>query len=219
VRALAGAIGRRHTNRRPYADMVVPAVVIDELRAAATTEGAVLSVVHPVSRDAILGLARSADEQLRRNERYLRELADWVHPGPGRGDGLPAQVLGAPDAEGLIPLRDTGTLDLATPVRFERHPTLLILSTPDDGPPDWLRAGQAMQRCLLNATAQQLAAQPITQPLEVPSLRRLLTDPTRHRHPQLILRVGYARPAPAAPRRPMQHALVPGTSPMLEVMP
>ena len=213
ARALAGAIGRRHTNRRPYADMVVPVSVIDELRAAATTEGAVLSAVHPVGRNAILSLARCADEQLRGDEKYQRELADWVHPGAGRGDGLPTAVLGAADAAGVMPLRDTGTQSLAGAVRFESHPTLLILSTPGDAASDWLRAGQALQRCLLTATVRQLAAQPITQPLEVTSLRRLLADPATHCHPQMILRVGYARPAAVTPRRPLQHALVPNPGP------
>lgn len=207
VRALAGAIGRRHTNRRPYADMVVPATAIEELGAAATAEGAAMSTVHPVGRDAILSLARSADVRLRADEEYLRELAAWVHPGPGRGDGLPAQVLGAADAGGVIPLRDTS--DAATAVPFERHPTLLLLSTAGDAPPDWLRAGQALQRCLLTATVRQLAAQPITQLLEVASLRQLLTDPATHRHPQMILRLGYAQPAPVTPRRPLQHVLEP----------
>ncbi|HYN94329.1 MAG TPA: nitroreductase family protein [Pilimelia sp.] len=208
VRALVGAIGRRHTNRRPYAELVVPVSVLDELRAAATTEGAVISLVHPASRNAILSLARCADEQLRGDEQYLRELAGWVHPAAGRGDGLTAAALGAVDAAGVIPLRDTGTQDLTSAVRFESHPTLLILSTAGDASPDWLRAGQALQRCLLTATVRQLAAQPITQPLEVTPLRQLLTDLAAHRHPQMILRVGYAKPVPVTPRRPLQHALV-----------
>lgn len=211
VRALAGAISRRHTNRRAYAEMVVPAAVLDELRAAAGTEGAVLSTVHPVSRDAILALARAADEQLCSDERYLRELAHWVHPGAGPGDGLPAAVLGAADAAGVVPLRASGGQGLTVP--FESHPTLLVLSTPGDAAADWLRAGQALQRCLLTATVRQVAAQPITQPLEVASLRRLLTDPAAHRHPQMILRVGYARPAPTSPRRPLQHAFLPRFAP------
>jgi len=87
---------------------------------------------------------------------------------------------------------------------------VLVLRTTGDAPRDWVRAGQAMQRVLLTATVRGVATTPMTQALEVPDIRRLLTDPTRHRYPQLILRVGYGRPAAATPRRPLAEVLVPG---------
>lgn len=104
-------------------------------------------------------------------------------------------------------LRDVGGPGAGTPVHFERHLTLLVLSTVGDSPPHWVRAGEALQRCLLTATVRQLSVQPITQPLEVSSIRTLLTDPEGNDHPQMILRVGYSGPAPATPRRPLQHVL------------
>ena len=63
--ALAEAIPRRHTNRRPFARVVVPASVLDELTGAAGVEGATLRVADPVSRGAILSLIHTAEQRLR----------------------------------------------------------------------------------------------------------------------------------------------------------
>jgi len=61
VRALLAAIPRRHTNRRPFSAASVPAPVVDELVAAAVAEGATLATADPSGRDAILGLAATAE--------------------------------------------------------------------------------------------------------------------------------------------------------------
>lgn len=41
--------------------------------------------------------------------------------------------------------------------RFERKPQLMALSTSDDQPLDWLRAGQALQRAVLTGTRWSLS--------------------------------------------------------------
>jgi len=69
-------------------------------------------------------------------------------------------------------------------------------------------AGQALQRVLLTATALGLATTPISQPVEVPAVRRLLTATGTGTWAQMVLRAGYGRPAPATPRRPWKDVLV-----------
>ncbi|WP_433293517.1 hypothetical protein ACQP2F_30805 [Actinoplanes sp. CA-030573] len=80
IAALAAAIPHRHTNRLPFADLPVAPPVIDELRAAARTEGAVLAVASPAAADAILSLARTADDYLHTRPGYRRELARRARP-------------------------------------------------------------------------------------------------------------------------------------------
>jgi nitroreductase len=213
VRALLSAIPRRRTNRRPFSAASVPGPVLGELVAAAAAEGAVLAVADPVGRDAILGLAATAEEWQRAEAAYREELAAWTVPPYGRRDGVPAQAFGPHDRYGSVPLRDFGLTQPRLPrheVTFEAHPTVLVLRTAADDPRAWVRAGQAMQRVLLTATVRGVATTPMTQALEIPEIRRLLTDPARHRYPQVILRVGYGRPAAASPRRPLGEILVPG---------
>ncbi len=214
VRALLAAIPRRHTNRRPFTAASVPGPVIDELVAAAAVEGATLAMTDPIGRDAILGLAATAEDWQRAESGYRDELAAWTLPPYGRPDGVPAQAFGPRDRHESVPLRDFGLTqpDLhRREATFEAHPMVVVLRTAGDGPRDWVRAGQAMERVLLTATVRGVATTPMTQALEVPEIRRLLTDPARHRYPQLILRLGYGRPACASPRRPLADVLVPAT--------
>jgi hypothetical protein len=70
-----------------------------------------------------------------------------------------------------------------------------------------VRAGQALERVLLTATVRGLAATPMTQPTEVPEVRRLLADPRRQRAVQAVLRIGYGPQTVPTPRRPISDVL------------
>jgi nitroreductase len=211
VAALAAAIPRRHTNRRPFERVVVPAAVLEGLTGAAAVEGAALGVADAVARTAILSLVRTAEHRLRTQGRYRAELSDWTVPAPGRRDGIPPQAYGPWAALETLPLRDFG---LTQPhlhrldERFEPYPTILVLCTTGDSAQQWVRAGQALQRVLLVATVHGLAATPMSQPLEIPALRELCTDTRTGRWAQVILRVGYGQPTAATPRRPLAEVVI-----------
>jgi len=69
---------------------------------------------------------------------------------------------------------------------------------------DWVRAGQALQRVLLEATASGLAASFMNQPLEQPALRGQVRSPTSGvGHSHMIMRIGFGDPVPSTPRRPV----------------
>jgi nitroreductase len=211
VRSLAAAIPRRHTNRRPFQNLAIPAGVIDELGDAAEVEGARLAIADPVGRTAILSLVRTADEWQRAEHGYRAEITRWTTTDHTRLDGVPAAAFGPHDARETLPLRDfgLGRPDLARrTAQFESHPTIVLLSTVGDTAAQWLRAGQALQRVLLTATVRGLAATPMTQPLEAPELRDLLADTGRGFAAQVILRLGYGPPAAGTPRRPVTEVLI-----------
>ncbi len=179
VRALAAAIPRRRTCRLPFTGVPVPGAVLAELTGAASAERATFQVADPPSRAAILGLVRTAEEWRRAEAGYRAELTRWTLPLTGRRDGVPAQALGPRDPDDDVPpVRDFG---LTQPERhrrqahFEAEPTVAVLGTIGDAPADWLRAGQALERVLLTAVVRGLAVSPMTQPLEAPELRPLLS--------------------------------------------
>jgi hypothetical protein len=213
VDALAAAIPARHTNRRPFARVVIPVSVLEELTAAAQLEDATLRVAHPVVRSAILNLVRTAEQRLRSQGIYRAELGAWTLPAHGRRDGVPPQAFGPWDALEALPLRDFG-LNLPQLHRgseqFEPFPTIVVLSTDGDTAEHRLRAGQALQRVLLVATVHRLAATPMSQPLEIEVLRELVTDTATGRWAQMILRLGYAPPTTPTPRRPLADVLTTG---------
>jgi nitroreductase len=210
VRALATAITQRHTNRWPFDAAVVPADAIEELTEAAAHEGALLTVAGAVSRNLILGLGHTAERRLRADGGYRAELGRWTRPSPRRRDGIPPAAVGPWDALERLPLRDFGLLQSQpwrTTERFEDHPMIAVLTTDGDGPEDWVRAGQALQRVLLLATCLRLATTPISQPVEIPAIRELLTETHAGQWAQMIIRLGYGSPGAATPRRPLAEIL------------
>ena len=211
VEALAAAVPHRHTNRWPFARSVVPADAIDHLSEAARREGAVLTVANAVNRNTIVGLSQAADRRLRAHSGYRAELSRWTVPSQQRHDGIPPSAIGPWDALEMLPIRDFGLLQpqLQRPEeQFEPYPTIAVLATDGDAEPQWVTAGQALQRVLLTATWLNLATTPISQPVEIPAVRELLADSAAGRWAQLVLRLGYGRPGQATPRRPLAEVLL-----------
>jgi ATP phosphoribosyltransferase regulatory subunit HisZ len=81
--------------------------------------------------------------------------------------------------------------------------------TSGDSRADWLRAGEALERVLLEITRHGFTASVLTQVTEVPSvraqLRRQLELVT---YPHVLLQIGNAEPAPASRRRRLVDMLV-----------
>lgn len=215
---LARAIPYRHTNRRPFQDVPVPPEVLDELSAAAGAEHGEVLFVDAALRDAVFGIARAAENRRRNDPRYWIELGRWTRHTPDRRDGVPPEAFGPWPVLESIPIRDFALVEPArrrTVRHFEHEPTVAVLYTGGDGPREWLRAGQALERALLTATVRGLATTLMTQPLEIPELRAMLADPTTGRTPQAIIRVGYGPPSPPTPRRPLADVLLGSGAPRL----
>jgi hypothetical protein len=203
---LANVMPLRHTNRLPFLPDPVATAHLDELESAAVAEGATLRVVPEPARAAVGRLVRAAEAKLRGAGVYRAELAEWSH---ARADHVVRPTVGWHAAE-TLPLRDFGLL---TPYRRapvgpeDTHPVILVLGTRGDATEDRLRAGQALERVWLTATARRLAVAPMSQPLDVPQLRRLMSDPGGG-WPQVILLVGHAPPTAPTPRRDVSETLV-----------
>ena len=211
-RALAEAIPRRTTDRDPFDARPLPAELLTALHAAAEQEGAFLHVLGEESRSVTVELQvllSHADDSQRADPAYLEELAAWRRE--REAEGVPARALPSVPAElrgSSWALRDFTAAEPHSPAAATEpppaeHPAVVVLMTRGDGPDDWLTAGQALGRVLLRATVDFVAAQPLTQVLEVPVLRARM----RHvlggvAHPQMLLRLGYGHAGPTSRRRP-----------------
>jgi nitroreductase len=206
---LFAVIGERHTNRDPFSDQPVPTGVLAELVEAARLEGAAVHILDQAAAERVLSLTAAADRAMRDQPGYRSELAKWTG-GQRERDGIPDSAFGPRVADGSLPLRDF-TLGLppsqARYARFEASPQLAVLSTRSCGRADWLRAGQALQRLLLLATARGVAVGHLTQALETADAW-LVRDPgSGIEHPQMVLRLGYGTAAHPSPRRPVSEVL------------
>ncbi|MEV4611586.1 hypothetical protein AB0K43_03145 [Kitasatospora sp. NPDC049258] len=209
-RDLFEAIRQRHSSRQPFANRDVPEAVLGELTTAALGEGAVLSALEEDAVRRVLALTADAERRTGADLARMAETRSWLRLDESAEDGIPAAALGPQDHDARVPVRDfTRRTPATTPSqRFEALPQLATLTTHGDRPADWLRAGQALQRVWLLATADGLRVSVLHQAVEWPDTRWGLRDPDDGiGHVQLVLRLGYGPPGPTTPRRPVDEIL------------
>ena len=209
VAGLAGyyrAVEARRTNRLPFHDRSIPHAALASMGEAARAENALLRIYDDPDEVArIVELLHEADRAEAHDPAVRVERQAWIG-GPQRADGIPVRSLGPRPSAPTAPFRDLGRgVDVSREsARFEQAPTVAILSTRHDERLDWVRAGQALQRVLLEATRAGLAASFMNQPLEQEALRGLVRSPVSGvGHSHMIMRMGYGDPVPMTPRRPL----------------
>jgi nitroreductase len=211
-RLLYEMIPHRRTNRFPFDGRRLPTAVLVELVHAAHAEGATLVLLKGRTARRVLGMIGAAEATLAAEESYRAELARWT--APGRRDGVPRHAVGPRPRDGELPMRDFRLgegrhAEGAPSAAFEAHPQLAALFTRGDGPLDWLRAGQALQRVLLTATARGVAASLFSQPLDLRPAQHSGDRAGPLGHVQMLIRLGYGPPVPRVPRRPAFEVLDP----------
>lgn len=212
---LQPAIHRRHTSRYPFLEDDIPVELRDGLCVAAHLEGTRLVFPDAWHVQSVLDLVHDAEFREAWTPGMRGETARWVRTEPASGipasAGIPAEALGPGQWGATSPVRDlTVGRKLAGRDRapFEKHPHLALLGTAHDGPADWLRAGQSLERVWLQATQDGLVASLTSQPLEWPELRWAVRDPTSAMaHVQMVIRLGYGPEGPPTPRRPAADVL------------
>lgn len=213
--ALDPVIEVRQSNRRQFADEPVPETIIGRLEEAAAAEQAFLYVIRDADqRNAVAGLSQRADDIENLNPAYRAELRAWTSDDPGRRDGVPA--LAVPHVDGSaqddVPIRDfdtSGKGGLPAATHPSRNQTLVLVCTAGDSASDWLRAGEALERVLLEITRHGYCASLLTQVTEVPSARAALRGELRLAwYPHVLLRVGRAPATPASRRRRLVDVLI-----------
>ncbi|MYX12023.1 nitroreductase [Streptomyces sp. SID8374] len=209
------ALRQRHTSRFPFSDERIPQEIVDGLRGAALLEGCRLIVPGTWHSEAVLDLVRDAELFESADAALREEIASWTRTGKtGEGpatEGIPSYALGPRQYGVTAPARDFDAprdLPGRAVAAFEERPQIALLGTLDDSPADWLRAGQAMERVLLQATLDGLSTSLMSQPLEWPELRSLTREPgspTGFVH--MVFRFGYGPRGVATPRRPVDEVL------------
>ncbi|MEU5629242.1 Acg family FMN-binding oxidoreductase [Streptomyces tendae] len=208
------AIRQRRTSRHPFSERDVPEDVRATLQAAAAREGAALLFPGPWHVETLLELVRDAESRDLLRAEGNEDLVRWTRLGSEVDtavDGVPAYAFGPRRRDGKAPVRDfSGRRQVPDreSATFERTPHLALLGTRGDGPRDWLMAGQALERVLLESTLAGLSTSLTSHPLEDRELRLLARDPgSGVGHVQMVLRLGYGPKGPATPRRPVPDVL------------
>ncbi|RBY87736.1 nitroreductase [Blastococcus sp. TF02A-30] len=230
---LDAAVPLRHTNRRRFGEERVPDELLRVLVEAADAEDTLLVPVdRPDHLDLLGRLQRTADGIQNADPAYRAELRRWTTRSADQGDGVPPEAVAHVDGRqhDALPLRDfdtTGSGGLPARTGSGTAQTVVLLAGRTDDLLAWLRAGEALERVLLELTTRGWVAAPMTQAVEVPLTRTQLRSAlVWHGHPLNLLRVGRAAPTPTTPRRrrddavrgsgrppaPLRHPPVPGAT-------
>jgi hypothetical protein len=211
---LLRAMPHRHTHRGAFDPEPVAAGLLTSFRADAAEEGTRLCYVdQPDHYQQLAALVAAAGQEQEADASALTETGSWTRPsGQAARDGVPARAFPAPGTAqaGRLAQRDfdlgrgLGQLESSSGTPS----ATAVLITEADGPPDWLRAGQALHRLLLHAASRWVFASLHSQPLELPSLRaEIRARLALPGAPQMLLQLGRAHTAAATARRPPQDLL------------
>jgi iron-sulfur cluster repair protein YtfE (RIC family) len=210
------AISHRRTNRHVFEPRPMPPELAPLLTAAAEQEGAWLApITDETERHALADLVADGDRRQLEDRRFRRELAAWLHRKHSKTqDGMPAYAYGVPAILSNAGPFTVRSFDLGRGVAardrklVEHSPVLFVLGTDEDEVVDHMRAGQALERVLLRATQEDVAASFLNQPVEVPELRHSVSELAGRRgNAQLVLRMGYGQHVQPTPRRGVRDVL------------
>ena len=211
------AIAQRRTNRETYGPDGVAEEVLNELRDAATREGAWLeTVTADDARQAIGELVAQADQIQWASREFRGELATWLRSDvEHQADGIPSHDLGVVDwlafaGPAWVRTFKRGNQEAARDAEIAAHsPVLALLGTSEDDARAWMQAGQALQSVLLHAQADGVCASFLNQPVEVEELRSQLGSLFgRNGFSQVLLRLGYGPKTHPSPRRSVRSTLM-----------
>ncbi|PFG33225.1 Acg family FMN-binding oxidoreductase [Sanguibacter antarcticus] len=207
---LAVAIGHRATSRAPFDDAPLDVDVLSEMQNTARTDGVGLRVIQPSepARSQVLDLVRRSEALATEDAVARGEESAWTTRDPERHDGIPARLLGAPDAQGHRPVRRSWADAGPDAEPFDHRSTMVVLTTPGDKREDWVAAGQGLEHLLLVATSYYVHASFATTVLENPTTRHDLVRALElDGQPQMLVRLGYSGTERHSPRRTVEEII------------
>lgn len=184
-------ITKRHTQHGRYSEVPVTPEAQRRLVHCCAELGLRVDLTDdPAIRSRVVELNLHADEMEFANPEFRKELGYWVGQGvfgtPRVLSKLGGMLLSRVNFGHLIGRRNAALLSSA--------PLVGLISARRDDRTSQLRAGQALERLWLHATDMGLALQPMSQALEIPSLRAELSRaiPDCGWIPEQVFRLGYA---------------------------
>jgi hypothetical protein len=213
---ILNAIKNRHTNRMPFADDTIDGLRLQKLKSVVSEEKINLYIVESEQpREEVIKIIEQADKIQAANKSFCRELAQWVHPNRTNSkDGIPGYAFGMGDlisfgSPFFIGNLNWGDIQAGRDRNLVKgSPVLAIIESKNNKPIDWLRTGMALEKLLLKASSEGIAASYLNQPIEVPDLRDKLKELLGLKgYPHLIIRMGYGKEVKPTPRRDLEEVI------------
>jgi len=216
---LFAAITERRTNRNQYDRKAIPAKDLEVLCGVKAGPGTGVRLITSVSdRKLVEDLILKGDRIQFSSRDFKRELAQWVRFNSRERkkfrDGLSSESTNNPSVPrwlGSFFLQNTAPHKQAAKdeVLLRSSSALAVVWSEDDSLGSWMESGRTFERFALTATSLGIQHAHMNQAVEVASVRAELRSLSlmQNRWPQLIVRLGYAHPAPPSDRRALADIL------------
>jgi hypothetical protein len=207
---------RRHTNRKSFEKRSIEGEKLQMLKDCVNRDGFRLDILTSDEDKARMAelLARSQKMQLG-NKDFRKELASWIRPNNAdEKDGLPGYSFGYSDFESFFGSFIFGAFDMSSSrarvetANMNASPAVAVLSTESDDKLTWIKTGIIFETLFLLATQMDVRFDLFSQPTALPELRMEMAQILNAKYPQILIRMGYAKPAKHTPRRPAEEVLI-----------
>lgn len=208
-------IKRRHTTKDRFDGPAIEPAILAELERP-DMQGIYLKFLDmDHARAEMVDLVSRAHRIQLAKKEFRRNLGEWLRNNwTAEPDGMPLYTFGVPDAVSLGFPAAFQEFDLSRAVIYRDSglingcAALAIMSSEMDDLMDWTRAGVALERLLLRATAHEIRASFFSQPIGLPDLRAELYNHVDRGHPQILFALGMGKAMRPSPRRPLRDVIV-----------
>lgn len=219
---LFNQIDARQTNRSVYSGEEIALDALKRLQAICSEDGV---SVHYYARqtkqfnDIEQYVLRGNTHQMQ-NEAFKAELKSWMRFNKKHQDqtldGLSYAVFGAPNvprwmAEPIMAMAiNAKAQNKADRKKIESASHLVLFTTANNTPNEWVGLGRTLQRFLLTATELEIVHSYLNQPNEE---AEIATEMVRilgltREYPTILLRIGYGKQQAYSKRRPVEDVII-----------
>jgi len=208
-------IHNRQTNRSVYKGTIVQNSILNQLRELPAEENVRVHFFKngDPSFSILSDLIKKGNDLQMKDEGFKDELLSWIRFNKRHveetNSGLSYKVMSAPPMPAFIGKRIVKSFltpekqNKADLEKIKSSSHFVLLTTKNNSPEEWIRSGIFLERFLLKMSSLDIASAFLNPPCELESLTGEMqnTLPINEEVPTLILRIGYAREMPYAPRK------------------
>ncbi len=218
---LSEYITKRQTNRSVYDGKIIPDAVLKNLLKDFNSDKVSIQIFDKNTEvfGQLTGAVMQGNTIQMNDPAFKSELLSWIRfntkHSESTNDGISYAALGAPNlprwiTEPIVKMSLKGKKQNKTDLKkINSSSNIVLITSAADDIHSWIDAGRTLQRFLLTLTKENIAHAYINQPCEVPEVRNQLREKiaVNHQFPQILLRIGYAKPLPYSKRKPIQEVI------------
>lgn len=214
---LFNQITKRAANKRRSKRTLIPKSEIKKLQETTFITGTnALLIDKKEDLDKITQLVKLGNKKLYSNKKIIYELLYWTRFNKSKikkhNDGLTYHSMDLPQSPtklGQIIMSfflKPNILNKETEDKLKNSSGIIIITSKNDTPKDWIKTGRTLERLLLTLTSFDMGYDFMTQTCQSKIVRKKLQKITKD-IPQVMLRIGHAKKSAHSPRRELKEFL------------